>query len=84
MQDHGNNLEKVTLESQPLESVDVYKDLGLFTASDLSWNQHMDKITAKELMVSNKAFLTELFRTGIVYLIIFENQIVLQPLKGMF
>ena len=35
-------------------------------------------------MVSNKAFLTELLRTGIVYLIIFENQIVLQPLKGMF
>lgn len=25
----------------------MYKDLGLFTASDLSWNQHMDKITAK-------------------------------------
>ncbi|CAH3043809.1 unnamed protein product [Pocillopora meandrina] len=58
MQDHGNNLEKVTLESIILkESVDMYKDLGLFTASNLSWNQHMDKITAKvELMVSNKAF----------------------------
>ena len=27
--------------------VNVYKDLGLFTASDLSWNQHVDKITAK-------------------------------------
>ena len=25
----------------------VYKDLGLFTAGDLSWNQHVDKITAK-------------------------------------
>ena len=25
----------------------MYKDLGLFTASNLSWNQHLDKITAK-------------------------------------
>ena len=25
----------------------MYKDLGLFTASNLSWNQHVDKITAK-------------------------------------
>ena len=25
----------------------LYKDLGLFTASDLSWNQHVDRITAK-------------------------------------
>ena len=24
-----------------------YKDLGLFTASDLSWNKNVDKITAK-------------------------------------
>lgn len=32
------------IEGQPLESVNVYyKDLGLFTASDLSWNQHVDK-----------------------------------------
>ena len=30
-----------------MESVDVYKDLGLLTASNLSWNQHVDKITAK-------------------------------------
>ena len=29
---------------QPLESISVYKDLGLFTACDLSWNQYMDKI----------------------------------------
>ena len=35
------------IEGQPLESVDVYKDLGLFTTSNLSWNQHVDKITAK-------------------------------------
>ena len=25
----------------------MYKDLGLFTTSNLSWNQHVDKITAK-------------------------------------
>ena len=31
------------MEGQPLES--VYKDLGLFTTCDLSWNQHVDKIT---------------------------------------
>lgn len=37
-----------------------------------------------ELMVLNIAFLTELITNGIVYLIIRENQIVLQPLKGMF
>ena len=30
-----------------MESVNVYKDLGLFTASDFSWNQHVDKISAK-------------------------------------
>ena len=35
------------IEGQPLESVDVYKELGLITASNLSWNQHVDKITAK-------------------------------------
>ena len=35
------------IEGQPLESVDMYKDLGLFTTSNLSWNQHVDKITAK-------------------------------------
>ena len=32
------------IEGQPLESVDVYKDLGLFTTSNLSWNQHVDKM----------------------------------------
>ena len=35
------------IEGQPLECVNVYKDLGLFTASDHSWNQHVHKITAK-------------------------------------
>ena len=40
------------IEGQPLESVNVYKDLGLFTASNLSWNQHVDKITAKASRVS--------------------------------
>ena len=25
----------------------MYKDLGLFTASNLSWNQQVDKINAK-------------------------------------
>ena len=35
------------IEGQPSECVNVYKDLGLFTASDLSWNQHVDRITAK-------------------------------------
>ena len=33
------------IEGQPaLGSATVYKGLGLFTASDLSWNQHVDKI----------------------------------------
>lgn len=35
------------IEGQPLECVNVYKDLGLFTASGLSWNRHIDRITAK-------------------------------------
>ena len=35
------------IEGQPLECVNVCKDLGLFTVSDLSWNQHVDRITAK-------------------------------------
>ena len=30
-----------------MECVNVYEDLGLFTASDLSWNQNVDRITAK-------------------------------------
>ena len=33
------------MEGQPYESVSVYKDLGLFTACDFSWNQHMNKMT---------------------------------------
>ena len=37
----------LVIEGQPLESVNVHKDLGLFTASDFSWNQHIDKITAR-------------------------------------
>ena len=34
-----------------MERVDVYKNLRLFTASDLSWNQHVDRITAKATRV---------------------------------
>ena len=34
------------IEGQPLECINVYKDVGLFTATDLSWNQHVDRITA--------------------------------------
>ena len=30
-----------------LERVNTYKDLGLFTATNLSLNQHLDKITAQ-------------------------------------
>ena len=30
-----------------MERVNAYKDLGLFTASNLSLNQHLDKITAQ-------------------------------------
>ena len=37
-----------------------------------------------ELMILYIAFLTELFVNRIVYLIILENQIILQPLKGAF
>ena len=39
------------MDSQPLESGNVNKDFGLFTASDISWNKHIyiciyiDKIT---------------------------------------
>ena len=35
------------IEGQLLESVNVYRDLGLSSASPLSWNQHVDKITTK-------------------------------------
>ena len=37
-----------------------------------------------ELMVLNIIFSTELFMNRTVYSVIRENQIVLQPLKGMF
>ena len=37
----------MSLNIEPLKSVNVHKDLGFFTASNLSWNQHVDKITAK-------------------------------------
>ena len=37
-----------------------------------------------ELMILYIAFLTELFMNRIIYLIILENQIILQPLKGTF
>ena len=37
-----------------------------------------------ELMILYIAFLTELFMNRIVYLIILENHIILQPLKGTF
>ena len=30
-----------------MEIVDMHNDLGLFTASDLLWNQHVVRITAK-------------------------------------
>ena len=56
MEDHGNKQVKVTglyivgeyhIEGQLLESVNVYEDLRLFTASNLSWNQHVGNTTTK-------------------------------------
>lgn len=35
------------IEGQLLESVNVNRGIGLSSASLLSWNQHVDKITAK-------------------------------------
>lgn len=35
------------IEGQLLESANVNRDLGLSSVSHLSWNQHVDKITAK-------------------------------------
>lgn len=35
------------IEGPPLQCVNVYKDLGLFTVGDLSWNQHVGRITAE-------------------------------------
>ena len=34
-----------------MESVHIYKDLGLLTSSNLSWNSHIDSITAKAIKV---------------------------------
>ena len=30
-----------------MESVHIYKDLGLLTSSNLSWNSHIDSVTAR-------------------------------------
>mgnify|MGYP001799759020 CR=1 FL=1 len=35
------------INGQSLESVHLYKDLCLLTSSDLSWNSHIDSITAR-------------------------------------
>ena len=35
------------INGQSLESVHIYKDLGLLTSSSLSWNSHIVSITAK-------------------------------------
>ena len=35
------------INGQVLDSVNLYKDLGLFTNGNLSWNQHIDSITAR-------------------------------------
>ena len=35
-----------------MKCANVYKDLGLFTASDFLWNQHEDRIPAKKNRVS--------------------------------
>jgi len=35
------------INGQGLESVHIYKDLGLLTSSNLSWNSHIDSITAR-------------------------------------
>ena len=42
-----NSAGEYNIKGQPLECVNVYKDVELFTASDLSWNQHVDRISAK-------------------------------------
>ena len=39
------------INDQSLESVHIYKDLGLLTSSNLSWNSHIDSITAKAIKV---------------------------------
>ena len=35
------------INGQSLDSVNIYKDLGLLTSSNLSWNSHIDSITAR-------------------------------------
>ena len=35
------------INGQSLDSVHIYKDLGLLTSSDLSWNSHIDSIIAR-------------------------------------
>ena len=35
------------INGQSLDSVHIYKDLGLLTSSNLSWNSHIDSITAR-------------------------------------
>ena len=35
------------INDQSLENVHIYKDLGLLTTSNLSWNLHIDAITAR-------------------------------------
>ena len=39
------------INDQSLESVHIYKDLGVLTSSNLSWNSHIDSITAKAYKV---------------------------------
>ena len=38
---------RVHLSDTVLDEVKEFKDLGLFTDSGLSWNSHIDMITAK-------------------------------------
>ena len=35
------------INGQSLDSVHIYKDLGLLTSSDLSWYSHIDSIIAR-------------------------------------
>ena len=37
----------LSIDDLPLEKVDVYKYLGVYLTSDLSWSVHIDKICAK-------------------------------------
>ena len=40
------------INGQSLDSVDIYKDLGLLTSCNLSWNSHIGPITARANRVS--------------------------------